>query len=61
MFRLYEKSLTVANQSCGVGENLELEVRHTKAIKSPFVFLFPNYYVQCGPDIRNLLDVDRLF
>lgn len=44
----------------GMGENREFEVRQTKAIKSPFV-LFLNYCVQCGPVIRNLLDVDRLF
>jgi len=45
----------------GMGENREFEVRQTKAIKSLFVFLFLNYCVQCGPDIRNLLDVDRMF
>jgi hypothetical protein len=45
-----------------MGENRELEVKQTKAIKRPFVFfLFLNYCIQCGPDIQNMLDVDRMF
>ena len=44
-----------------MGENREFEVRQTKRIKSPFVFLLLlNYCVPYGPDIRNLLDVDRM-
>jgi hypothetical protein len=45
-----------------MGENREFEVRQPKAIKSPFVFfLFFNYCVQYGPDIRNLQDMDQMF
>jgi len=67
MFRLYEKAVTmVANQRCGMGRGnwRESRVRSEtyQGYKEPILFfLFLNYCVRCGPDIRNLLGVDRMF